>query len=199
MSQEDQLKWDKKYSENEKLLKFREPSPLLQHYYTDAPGTKALDIACGTGRNTHYLVSKGFEVDALDISAVALQELTQQMKKATDLAMIHTQLVDLDSYTPPADTYDLVIQTNFLDRRLIPLLANSLRPNGLLIIETYMLDPKNQKKGSNQTYLLRPGELPTYFNAQHTILFYDEFWNQGENYRMRKQGIVLKKSASNNE
>ena len=193
MSQQDQLKWDKKYTESDKLLGFREPSPLLKQYHTHTPGNKALDIACGTGRNTLYLAANGFEVDALDISAVALQELTQHMHKATDLAFIHTQLVDLDTYTPPPSSYDLIVQTNFLDRRLIPLLASALTKGGLLIIETYMIDPENEKKGSNETYLLKAGELPSYFDEHYEILFYDEFWNQGENYRMRKQGIVAKR------
>ena len=193
MSQQDQLKWDKKYTDNDKLLGFREPSPLLKQYISLSQGNKALDIACGTGRNTLYLAENGFEVDALDISAVALQELTQHMHKVTDLAFIHTQLVDLDAYIPPLSTYDLIVQTNFLDRRLIPLLASALTKNGLLIIETYMLDPENEKRGSNETYLLKPGELPSYFDEHYKILFYDEFWNQGENYRMRKQGIVVKK------
>jgi len=135
MSQQDQLKWDKKYTENDTLLGFREPSPLLTQFISEAPAKRALDIACGTGRNTLYLAANGFEVDALDISAVALQELTQHMEKATDLAFIHTQLVDLDSYTPPEAQYDLIIQTNFLDRRLIPLLASALTKGGLLIID----------------------------------------------------------------
>jgi len=193
MSQQDQIKWDKKYTESDKLLGFREPSPLLKQFFSSVQGTKALDIACGTGRNTLYLAQNGFEVDALDISAVALQELTQHMQKVTDLAFIHTQLVDLDSYTPPLSTYDMIIQTNFLDRRLIPLLASALTKGGLLIIETYMIDPNNEKKGSNETYLLKAGELPSYFDEHYEILFYDEFWNQGENYRMRKQGIVVKR------
>jgi SAM-dependent methyltransferase len=191
MAQEDQLKWDKKYTENEKLLGFREPSPLLEQFYVHAPGNRALDIACGTGRNTLYLAANGFEVDALDISAVALQELTQHMQKATDLTFIHTQLVDLDYYSPE-QTYDLIIQTNFLDRALIPKLAKALNKGGLLIIETYMIDPENEKKGSNTAYLLQSNELPSYFDTHYEVLFYDEFWNRGENYRMCKQGIVVK-------
>ncbi len=193
MSQQDQIKWDKKYTDNNALLGFREASPLLQQFLPQVQGRRALDIACGTGRNTLYLAAKGFEVDALDISAVALQELTQHMHKVTDLASIHTQLVDLDAYTPPLSSYDLIIQTNFLDRRLIPLLASALTKDGLLIIETYMLDPENEKKGSNESYLLKPGELPTYFDEHYEILYYDEFWNRGENYRMRKQGIVVRR------
>ena len=195
MAQKDQLKWDRKYMESETLAGRREPSPLLKAFVSEAAGRRVLDIACGTGRNTLYLAQKGFEVDALDISAVALQILTEHMESVTDLRQIHTQLVDLDSYTPPQNSYDLIIQTNFLDRRLIPLLASALTRGGLLIIETYMLDPENEKKGSNESYLLRPGELPTYFDEDYEILHYDEFWNQGENYRMRKQGIVVKRAS----
>ena len=193
MSQQDQIKWDRKYTDNDTLLGFREPSPLLRQFASHAVGTQALDIACGTGRNTLYLAQHGFEVEALDISAVALQELTQHLQKVTDLSFVHTKLTDLDSYTPPLSSYDLIIQTNFLDRRLIPLLASALTRNGILIIETYMIDPENEKKGSNETYLLTPGELPRYFDEHYEILFYDEFWNQGENYRMRKQGIVVRR------
>jgi len=36
------------------------------------PGRRALDVACGAGRNALYLAAAGFAVDALDISAVAL-------------------------------------------------------------------------------------------------------------------------------
>jgi len=32
------------------------------------PGRRALDVACGSGRNALYLATLGFEVDALDIS-----------------------------------------------------------------------------------------------------------------------------------
>jgi len=56
-----------------------------------------------------------------------------------------------------------------------------------------MLDPENEKRGSNESYLLKPGELPTYFDEHYEIRYYDEFWNRGENYRMRKQGIVVKR------
>ena len=108
MSQKDQLKWNKKYTENPRLLESREASIIVQRFSKLASGKKALDIACGTGRNTLYLAQNGFEIDALDISAVALQELSQHIKKVTDLSFIHTQLVDLDQYNPPLSHYNLI-------------------------------------------------------------------------------------------
>jgi len=194
MSQQDQLKWDRKYIEDDRLSVWRSPCRVLTEFISEAPGRNALDVACGTGRNTLYLAAHGFEVDALDISPVALQILTEQIHKATDLAPIHTRLVDLDDYIPPTSRYDLIIQSNFLDRRLIPHLATALTPGGLLIIDTYMHDPSNEKRASNKIYLLEPGELLSYFDsAYYNIRHYASFWNQGENHRMRKQAIVVQR------
>jgi len=194
MSQKDQLKWDKKYTDNPRLLESREASTIVQRFSKLASGKKALDIACGTGRNTLYLAQNGFEVDALDISAVALQELSQQMNKVTDLSFIHTQLVDLDQYNPPLSHYNLIINIHFLDRSLISKLGKALKKDGILIIETYMQDTENEKPNSNPDFLLKKDELPSYFNDNYEILGYEEFWNDNnELYRMRKQAIVVKR------
>ena len=152
MSQKDQLKWDKKYTDNPRLLESREASVIVQRFSKLASGKKALDIACGTGRNTLYLAQNGFEIDALDISAVALQELSQHMNKVTDLSFIHTQLVDLDQYSPPLSHYNLIINIHFLDRSLISKLGKALKKDGILIVETYMQDDENEKPNSNPDF-----------------------------------------------
>ena len=194
MSQKDQLKWNKKYTDSPRLLESREASIIVQRFSRLASGKKALDIACGTGRNTLYLAQNGFEVDALDISAVALQELSQQMNKVTDLSFIHTQLLDLDQYNPPLSHYNLIINIHFLDRSLISKLGKALKKDGILIIETYMQDTENEKPNSNPDFLLKKDELPSYFNDNYEILGYEEFWNDNnELYRMRKQAIVVKR------
>ncbi|HIP61643.1 MAG TPA: methyltransferase domain-containing protein [Sulfurovum sp.] len=194
MSQKDQLKWDKKYTDNPRLLESREASVIVQRFSKLASGKKALDIACGTGRNTLYLAQNGFEIDALDISAVALQELSQHMNKVTDLSFIHTQLVDLDQYSPPLSHYNLIINIHFLDRSLISKLGKALKKDGILIVETYMQDDENEKPNSNPDFLLKKDELPSYFNDDYEILGYEEFWNDNnELYRMRKQAIVVKR------
>jgi len=200
MAQKDQIKWDRKYMENPRLLESREASAIVQRFASMSPQSgvtkRALDVACGTGRNTLYLAKQGFEIDALDISAVALQELSQHMSRVTDISFIHTQLVDLDSYTPPHSHYDLIINIHFLDRSLIRQLGRALRRDGILIIETYMIDDDNEKPNSNPEFLLRAGELPSFFDEDYEILGYEEFWNdQHELWRMKKQAIVVKRIA----
>lgn len=189
MALKDKLKWDEKYKNTPKLLEDREPSEKLILAMTKTNGNRALDIACGAGKNSIYLAKNNFLVDALDISEVALKSLDNK-----NLKNITTNLVDLDEYKPTENSYDFIVKTNFLDRTLIPKLANALKKNGVLFIETYMEHPSNEKESSNPDYLLKKEELKTFFNDEFEILDYNEFDNDiTELYKMKKQSIIVKK------
>ena len=73
MAIEDRKRWDKKYRNNHPIP--TKIANVVEKYYKFANGTKALDIACGTGRNAKFLAKHGFHVDALDISPVGLEAL----------------------------------------------------------------------------------------------------------------------------
>lgn len=189
MSIEDKIKWDKKYANTPKLLEKRNPSQRLVDFLQHTDGTKALDIACGSGRNTLYLAQNGFNVDALDISEVALEILQTEQNKN-----INPTLVDLEGYVPAQNSYDLIIMTNYLDREIIPRLKDALKKNGVLIIETYMDHPDNEKMNSNPDFLLKDEELKTFFDENYKVLEYSVFDNEShELYRMKKQSIVVQK------
>lgn len=188
MSQKDKLKWDKKYQETTSLLKDREPSENLKKIVEKTKGKKALDVASGAGRNSIYLANNGFDVEALDISSVALEVLNNKGFKN-----ISCKLVDLDEYEIPKNNYDLIVMTNFLDRNLIPKLSNALKIDGVLFIETYMEDELNEKTSSNPDFLLKKDELKTFFNDNFELLVYDEFLNTEELYKMKKQFIAIRK------
>lgn len=188
MSQKDKLKWDKKYQETTSLLKDREPSENLKKIVEKTKGKKALDVASGAGRNSIYLANNGFDVEALDISSVALEVLNNKGFKN-----ISCKLVDLDEYKIPKNNYDLIVMTNFLDRNLIPKLSNALKMDGVLFIETYMEDELNEKTSSNPDFLLKKDELKTFFNDNFELLVYDEFLNTEELYKMKKQFIAIRK------
>tara|TARA_R110002050_G_scaffold67131_1_gene145413 strand:- start:14 stop:592 length:579 start_codon:yes stop_codon:yes gene_type:complete len=186
MALNDKLKWDKKYQNTPSLLEKREPSKKLINLLTKVKGKKALDVASGAGRNSIYLASKGFDVEAIDISQVALNELDKK-----GFSNITCKLVDLDEYEVSKNAYDLIIMTNFLDRKLIPKLASALKTDGILFIETYMHDEINEKPSSNPDFLLQKDELKSFFDDEFEILDYDEFENEAyELYRMKKQESV---------
>jgi len=190
MAQKDKIKWDKKYQETPSLLQHREPSIKLINILKELKDKKVLDVACGTGKNSIYLANKGFTIDAIDISQVALNELNKK-----GIKNIITKLVDLDEYEGPKNSYDLIVMTNFLDRDLIPKLTDALKKDGILFIETYMEDKINEKPSSNPDFLLQKDELKTFFDDRFEILDYDEFENEKyELYRMKKQSIAVRKN-----
>ncbi len=189
MALQDKIKWDKKYQETPTLLENRNPSNKLTKIVSKTKGNKALEIACGAGRNSIYLAKVGFNVEALDISKIALNTLKKQ-----GYTNIITKCIDLEDYHPTLDSYNLIIMTNYLDRNIIPHLANALTKDGILFIETYMDDKENEKRNSNPDFLLKPDELKTFFDENYEILEYDESFNESyELYRMKKQSIIVRK------
>lgn len=191
MAIEDKEKWDKKYKNTPQLLKQRDVSIKLKSIINKTRGKKALDIACGGGKNSIFLAKNGFSIDAMDISDVALESIEKKAFKN-----INTIQIDLEEKLDLKENYyDLIVQTNFLDRSIIPALKNSLKKEGLIFIETYMHHEINEKQASNKSFLLKKDELKELFKEDFKILDYDEFDNEDfELYKMRKQSIIAKKN-----
>ncbi|WP_457623706.1 class I SAM-dependent methyltransferase [Persephonella sp.] len=158
----DRKKWNKRYNEEE--FPWKEPSQILKKFYRLSRKGKALDIAAGLGRNSLFLAEKGFEVDAVELSDVAVSRLKNLHK---NINVIHQ---DLDFFNIPQDSYDLIININYLNRRLFPQIIEGLKVGGVLIFETFVLE-ENSKM--NKDYFLRENELLHSFLKLH-ILFYEE-------------------------
>ena len=150
--------WDARYS----AAGFRygtAPNPwLAAHTELLTPPGRALDLACGEGRDAVHLATLGFAVEASDASAVALA-------KAERLAAsrgVHVQWRRLDlegDYLPPTATFDVITCHNFLHRPLLAALPAALRPGGLLIYATYLEGQEAYGHPSNPDHLLHRGEL----------------------------------------
>lgn len=189
MAIEDKIKWNNKYLQNEKLLKKRVHSKRLEKALKFTNGEKALEIACGTGRNSLFLATHGFCIDAFDISDIAIEFL-----KNENIKNINAQLIDLQDYKFLDNHYDLIVQTNFFDREILPKLKNSLKKGGIIFIETYMDDITNEKTPSNPSFLLQKNELKTIFENGFKVLEYIEEQNDAdEMYKMMKQSVIAKK------
>ena len=100
---------------------------------------RALDLASGEGRNALYLAQEGFEVDAWDRNQESLEAIAAKTK-ALGLPM-KTRLVDLEREPSlPVETFDLIVVFYYLQRNLIPAIIKSLRPGGIVIYETFLID-----------------------------------------------------------
>jgi 2-polyprenyl-3-methyl-5-hydroxy-6-metoxy-1,4-benzoquinol methylase len=122
------------------------------------PKGKALDVACGNGRNSMFLATLGFEVDAVDISDVAINWLSRQLDDQQ--LRINAVWADLTTYRFPESAYDVVVNVKYLERSIARQLARSLRPGGLLLFESFT---RTAASGSgtpmNPRVTLEPGEL----------------------------------------
>ena len=184
MAQGDKERWDEKYLNNPIPDK---PVELVTRYGKLATGNKALDIACGMGRNSKYLASIGFEVDAWDISSVAISSLK-------GLAHIHPQEVDLDTHEFPKETYDLIVCTFFLKRELFPKITQALKPGSLFLYETFVYHPDNANAPTNKSFLLEEGELEAAFDHEYDIIHLKEYWDVDLNgEKSLKAQMVAKK------
>lgn len=154
----DRIKWNQRFGSETTYLGER-PSPFLsreiERLVRLAPGRRALDIACGEGRNSVFLARHGFQVTALDISDIGLAKAAKRADQAG--VTVDFRQVDLDGYRI-TEQFDLIINFNFLLRDLIPEEIGALSPGGLLIIDTIMASPA-LLAAHNPAYLLGPGEL----------------------------------------
>jgi tellurite methyltransferase len=124
-----------------------------------APGQKALDIACGEGRNSIFLARHGFAVTGLDISEEGIAK-ARKWAKAEGLA-VSFLCEDMETYEF-TEAFDLIINFNFLLRDLIPKMVEALNPGGLIVFDT-ILETPTLEGSHKKPYLLQPGELRTIF------------------------------------
>jgi hypothetical protein len=67
--------------------------------------------------------------------------------------------MDLDAPGIRARSVDAVVVVNFLDRRLFAAVAGWLRPGGVLLWDTFLLEQRDIGHPRNPDFLLRRGEL----------------------------------------
>jgi SAM-dependent methyltransferase len=182
---EDKERWNKRHVE---FPISDEYSIIVEKYIKKANIGQAIDIACGRGRNTHFLAEKGFIVDAVDISDYALDKI----KKSSTINKINT---DLDKYNIAPNKYDLIVNVNYLNRRLVSQMKDALKVGGVVIFETFIVAHGDYKHETmNLDYLLRKNELLHSFIGLDVIYYEerDDINLRGE--KVRIASLVAKKS-----
>lgn len=106
--------------------------PVVRAWLSDLPSGDAVDVGCGTGRHTRWLVERGHRVTAVDSSPEMLEIAALTAPDAT------TILADIEDLPLPDMSADLVLCALVLSHRpslaAIGEMARVLRPGGWLII-----------------------------------------------------------------
>jgi SAM-dependent methyltransferase len=159
LSHLDRAHWDARYRDS---FKPRPPAELLQTWIDRLPAGRALDLACGAGRNALLLAERGWRTLGVDLSPVGLHLARDEARRRG--LQLDLLAVDLQAWRWPRERFDLVGVFRFLDRALCLQMAAALRPGGALIYETFTIDQRSYEGGPrSDAMLLQPGELPTLF------------------------------------
>jgi tellurite methyltransferase len=154
-------RWNRRYAQRGVRAFPQAPAEWLvenRSVLTSPEGRRALDLACGDGRNAAYLAQLGFQVDAVDISDVVIAAL-----KAAAIGRrlpVNPYRIDLERDPLPGSDYHVIVQLNYLQRSLFEPIARALAPGGILILET--VTRKHVEQLGNQfdpRFLLESNEL----------------------------------------
>ena len=133
--------WNQRYSREDFLFGEAPNAFLAASMAWLVPGQRALSIADGEGRNSVWLARQGLEVDAFDISTVAVDKASRFA--ARHGVPVRHVVADILQLEWPTACYDLIaaifIQFAAPDERAFVFrgIVRALRPGGVLILQGY--------------------------------------------------------------
>jgi SAM-dependent methyltransferase len=163
-------RWDQRYADGSYTPR-TDPTPFLADWLDRIPPGRALDVATGTGRNALLLAERGFAVDAVDISEVAVSR-ARETAAARGLD-VRFEVADLETGPLPGAGYDLVTVIRYRDPALWPRLVAALAPDGWVVVEHHLRTHLDAAGPQSDEFRLEPGELLTAFGGLR-VVHYDE-------------------------
>ncbi len=141
------------------------------------PGGRILDVACGGGRNMRAALAAGLAVTGVDRNLTGVTDLS-----ATKGVQLFEMDLEMGEAAPlsaqfggqfGAGGFDGVIVTNYLWRPIMADVVAMVRPDGILIYETFALGNARYGRPSNPDFLLKPGELVEAIRPALTAIAYE--------------------------
>lgn len=112
-----------------------EPHPFVRRLVEDSPVGQAVDLGCGTGRDSIYLSSAGWRVTAVDHLADAIQRGSASADRL-GVTGIDWVVANTETFLPPGEV-DLILMIFFCDRHALMRHFEALRPGGSVLMEVY--------------------------------------------------------------
>jgi SAM-dependent methyltransferase len=150
--------WNARYRSGEEIAS--DPAPLLVRAAESLPPGRALDLACGAGRNASWLARRGWEVVAIDGASEAIRIVHEHD------AAIDARVMDLETGAAlpfEDESFDLVAILFYLHRPLFAEARRLVRRGGVVVCAARM----------QGTYRIGPGELARTF-ADFEVLYSSE-------------------------
>jgi SAM-dependent methyltransferase len=153
MSEAGQTDWDERH----RGKPAGDAEPFLVEMLARIPRGGVLDVAAGRGRNSLPLARAGLRVVTVDFSAEAMRLLAATAR--SERLAIWPVVANLDNFHLKDESLDAIVNINFLDRALFPKFERALRPGGILIAATFLIDQAALGHPRDPRFLLAHGEL----------------------------------------
>jgi len=190
MSKQDRVKWNQRYAEDS--YQKNNPVSLVEDWLPRIPVGRALDVACGAGRNSIFLAQAGYRVDAIDISS---EGLNQARQKAENQGLsINWIEQDLDQAFQFDTNYDLIIVLWYVDLALITRLCDCLAPGGYLLCEEHLVTDQEVIGPTSLNYRVAPGELREAVSGLDVLLYEESIEMNSEGDRVSSARMVVRNS-----
>ena len=143
----DRYQWDERYAGDE-LVWTSTPNQFLVSEVLGLPPGRAVDLACGEGRNAVWLAEQGWKVTGVDFSPVGLAKA----QRFAALRNVEATWVEsaLQQWRPPPEGFDLVamlyLQLPQPERSIaLEVAASAVAPGGRLLVVAH--DQDNLTRG----------------------------------------------------
>jgi tellurite methyltransferase len=165
MSESSRKVWENRHREQS----IGPPEPFVAEMLPLLPHGLVLDIAAGTGRHSIVLARAGFTVQAIDFSIPAMLKLAAAAR--AESLPVFPLIADLDAFPLPMARYDAIVNSTFLDRKLIPALKRALKIGGALLFDTFLIDQAETGHPRNPDFLLGHYELRTLLDGLEIVRY----------------------------
>jgi tellurite methyltransferase len=189
MSQLDRDKWNQRYAEDS--YRRSNPVTLVSDWLPRIPVGRALDVACGAGRNALLMARSGFQVDAIDISFEGLKLAHQQA--ASEGLEINWIEQDFDEAWTCNCDYDLIIVMWYVNLALIQRLVTCLAPGGYLICEEHLVSAEEVIGPANTSFRVSPGALRDAVAGLDILLYEESVEATPEGQQVASARVVARK------
>lgn len=165
--------WDERYA-GEKYLFGKEPVLLLKNYLSILKPGKAVEIACGEGRNSVFLAQNGFQIEGVDCSKNAIEKAKKLAAEKNATAEFKTQ--NLDFFLMPLMKYDTIVMTYYRPQaRFFSEVRRGLVAGGTFALEAYTVDHLRAQNVPNPNIdfedCFKPNEVLSHLKDFHVLLY----------------------------
>ncbi len=166
-------KFNQKYKETPNSFG-EKPMQIVENITKYKKQGAVLDLGVGNGRNTIYLLSKGFNVTGIDSSSEGLQIIKEKASENVNLKLIES---DVNKYSPK-EKYDIILAIGLLHflttdqiDSLVKKMQNWTKSNGLNVIAVRM----TQNLLGDLLHIFQENELKEHYTKKNwKILEYKE-------------------------